>query len=72
MDKNTSQSIIDKINKNGGHAYRVTPYVEPYPDKFADICKNIELLRCISGKKIQYCKLTIIKKRNIYMCVCLF
>lgn len=48
------ESIIDKINKNGGHAYRVTPYVEPYPDKFADICKNIELLCKKSEKKYIY------------------
>ena len=48
------ESIISKINKNGGNAYEVTPFTEPFPNTFEAICEQIESLCKKPGKKFIY------------------
>ncbi len=48
------ESIISKINKNGGNAYEVTPFAEPFPNTFEAICEQIESLCKRPGKKFIY------------------
>lgn len=48
------ESITGKIKKNGGNAYEVTPFVEPFPDTFEAVCAQIASLCHESGKKCIY------------------
>lgn len=48
------ESITAKIKKNGGNAYEVTPFAEPFPDTFEAICTQILELCHKPGKKCIY------------------
>lgn len=48
------EDIVNKINENGGNAYHVMPFVEPYPKSFNEICKGIEEICSKEGKKYIY------------------
>ena len=48
------EGIVEKIKKNGGNAFQVTPFVEPFPDTFDMICEEIKGLCQQSGKKYIY------------------
>lgn len=48
------ESIVEKIRKNGGNAFEVTPFVKPFPDSFDKICEQIKTLCRQSGKKYVY------------------
>lgn len=45
------ESVVSKIRKNGGSAFEVTPFAEPFPDSFEKICRQIQDLCKSSGKK---------------------
>ena len=47
-------SVVGRINAAGGQAYYVTPFVEPYPSDFTQICERIEELCKLEGKKYIY------------------
>lgn len=48
------ESIVSKIEKNGGKAFNVSPFFEPFPDSFDKICEQILYLCKKSGKKYIY------------------
>ena len=48
------ESVVEKIRANGGDAYEVTPFVEPFPDDFGKICEQIKILCKKLGKKYIY------------------
>ena len=48
------ESILDRINKAGGTAYAVTPFVEPHPDSFEKISERIVELCRAPGEKYIY------------------
>ena len=48
------ESVVERIRKNGGIAYDVTSFVEPFPDSFDKICDRIKSLCSQSGKKYIY------------------
>ena len=48
------ESAVSKIKANGGDAYEVTPFVEPFPDDFEKICEQIKCLCKKPGKKYIY------------------
>lgn len=48
------ESVASKIRKNGGNAFEVSPFWEPFPDSFEKICEQIQSLCKRSGKKYIY------------------
>ena len=48
------ESVVSRIRAKGGNAYEVTPFVEPFPDDFEKICKEIRDLCKKPGKKYIY------------------
>lgn len=48
------ESVVSKIRANGGSAYEVAPFVEPFPDSFEQICQQIRDLCKQPGKKYIY------------------
>lgn len=48
------ESVVSKIRKNGGSAFEVTPFAEPFPDSFDKICVQIQDLCKRPGKKYIY------------------
>lgn len=48
------ESVGEKIIKNGGSAFEVTPFAEPFPDSFDKICGKIRDLCRQPGKKYIY------------------
>lgn len=48
------ESVVSKIRQKGGNAYEVTPFVDPFPDKFEKICEQIKALCREPGKKYIY------------------
>lgn len=48
------ESVGEKIRKNGGNAFEVAPFAEPFPDSFNKICEQIMRLCKKSGKKYIY------------------
>ena len=48
------ESVVSKIKANGGDAYEVTPFAEPFPDDFEKICEQIKSLCKKPGKKYIY------------------
>lgn len=48
------ESVVSKIRENGGNAFQVAPFVEPFPDSFDKICERIKDLCKQSGKKYIY------------------
>ena len=48
------ESVASRIRKNGGSAYEVTPFFEPFPDSFDKICQQIKSLCSQPGKKYIY------------------
>ncbi len=48
------ESVVSKIKKNGGNAFEVTPFVEPFPDSFDKICELIKERCKEPGKKYVY------------------
>ena len=48
------ESVVSKIRANGGDAYEVTPFAEPFPDSFEKICAQIKSICKKPGKKYIY------------------
>lgn len=48
------ESVVSKIRKNGGNAFEVAPFAEPFPDSFEKICGQIKDLCKQPGKKYIY------------------
>ncbi|MCI9616595.1 MAG: PglZ domain-containing protein [Eubacterium sp.] len=48
------ESVGAKIRSNGGRAYEVTPFTEPYPNSFEKICEEVQTLCRQPGKKYIY------------------
>lgn len=48
------ESVTSKIRANGGNAYEVAPFVDPFPDNFGTICEQIKNLCKKPGKKYIY------------------
>lgn len=48
------EGIEAKINKSGGNAFIVAPFIEPFPDSFDKICEQIKHLCGQEGKKYIY------------------
>lgn len=48
------QNILEKINEHGGSAFAASPFAEPYPQTFAEICDRIRELCGQPGKKYIY------------------
>ena len=48
------ESVVSKIRANGGSAYEVSPFIEPFPDSFDGICQQIRNLCGQPGKKYIY------------------
>lgn len=48
------ESVVSKIRANGGNAYEVTPFVEPFPDTFEKICACVKDICGKPGKKYIY------------------
>ena len=48
------ESVVSKIKANGGEAYEVTPFAEPFPDNFETICEQIRGQCKKPGKKYIY------------------
>lgn len=48
------ESVVSKIRKNGGNAFEVAPFAEPFPDSFEKICGHIKDLCKQPGKKYIY------------------
>ncbi len=48
------ENISSKIRNHGGNAYEVTPFMEPFPGTFKEICQQIKLLCEKPGKKYIY------------------
>ncbi|WP_289291606.1 alkaline phosphatase family protein [Sporofaciens musculi] len=49
------QSVVSRICANGGQAYEVTPFAEPFPKTFDELCEQVKTLCKKSGKKYIYC-----------------
>lgn len=48
------ESIVSKIRRNGGNAFEVSPFAEPFPDSFEKICGQIKERCKEPGKKYVY------------------
>lgn len=48
------ESVVSKIKRNGGSAFEVTPFAEPFPDSFDKICEHIKARCKEPGKKYIY------------------
>lgn len=48
------ESIVSKIRRNGGSAFEVSPFAEPFPKSFEEICKTLKELCKQPGKKYIY------------------
>lgn len=48
------ESVVSKIQKKGGNAFAVTPFLEPFPDSFEKICEQIRNICKQPGKKYIY------------------
>lgn len=48
------ESIASMIRAGGGQAYEVTPFMEPFPQDFEEICRRIKSLCERPGKKYLY------------------
>lgn len=48
------ESVVSKIRAKGGQAYEVTPFAEPFPKEFAEICGQVKELCERPGKKYIY------------------
>lgn len=48
------EDVVSKIRRNGGCAYEVAPFIEPFPDSFERICQQIIQLCEQPGKKYIY------------------
>ena len=48
------ENIPLKIRNHGGNAYEVTPFMEPFPETFKEICQQIKVLCEKPGKKYIY------------------
>ncbi len=48
------ESVVSRIRKQGGSAYEVAPFMEPFPDSFDGICRQIRKLCSQPGKKYIY------------------
>lgn len=48
------ESVVSKIRANGGNAYEVTPFVDPFPESFEKICEQIKTLCKQPGRKYIY------------------
>lgn len=48
------KNIVEQINDHGGQAYEVTPFVEPHPSSFEEICKGIKEKCALDGHKYIY------------------
>lgn len=49
------ESVIKRINKAGGKAYYVVPFVQPYPATFDEICELVKTYCNEPGQKYIYC-----------------
>ncbi len=38
------EPVVDRLNRNGKHAYTASPFEEPFPSEFEEICNRIEEL----------------------------
>lgn len=47
-------SVVNQINSAGGQGYYATPFAEPYPADFVQICDRIKELCKLDGKKYIY------------------
>lgn len=47
-------NITEKIKRTGHQAYCVTPFTEPFPQNFEEICDRIEALCAQEGRKYLY------------------
>lgn len=48
------KSIASRIRANGGQAYEISPFIEPFPQDFGEICGKIKELCRRPGKKYLY------------------
>lgn len=48
------ETVVEQIRRQGGEAVEVTPYVEPYPQNFDELCTRVEELCAKPGKKFIY------------------
>lgn len=48
------ESVVSRVRQNGGNAFEVTPFIEPFFDSFGKICERIKNLCRQSGKKYVY------------------
>lgn len=48
------ETVAEQIRRQGGQAMEATPYVEPYPQNFDDLCAHVEELCAKPGKKFIY------------------
>ena len=48
------ESVFDRINKAGGSAHPVSPFIEPYPSSFEEIASMIKELCTADGEKYIY------------------
>lgn len=48
------ESVVSRIRENGGNAFEVTPFFEPFPDSFDKICAEIKKRCSQPGKKYIY------------------
>ena len=48
------ESVVNRIKAAGGQAFYATPFAEPFPSDFPAVCKHIEKLCKLDGKKYIY------------------
>lgn len=46
--------VVEKIRRLGNQAYTATPFADPFPQNFREICERIKALCALKGKKYIY------------------
>lgn len=48
------ENITSKIRRNGGQAYEISPFLDPFPQDFDEVCEQVRVLCKKQGKKYLY------------------
>lgn len=48
------ENITTKIRRNGGQAYDISPFLDPFPQDFDEVCEQVRVLCGKPGKKYLY------------------